>query len=236
MGVDPHHRQPAAARREAADRADVGAAAAAEHERARRQVADLRRDLLVERRLLDHRGLGIGEREPGRGGHRLAAAPPGPRDAHEAGRVLAAAAVALVLVVDRDGGERAAVGAAGAERAHCGPLPRVAPADDVHPDPLVERDAHPSCSPLRRRGRLARLPRSAKSRNESSRSACPRPRRRQAPDGQVPDPADRLVLSVRGPCRAEPGDIIAVPDNATTGRCPHRRREALQPGPCETGL
>ena len=61
---------------------------------------------------------GYGQREQGRVGHRLAAVAPGARDADESGRVLAAAAVALVLVVDRDGRERAAVRAAGAQRAH----------------------------------------------------------------------------------------------------------------------
>ena len=50
--------------------------------------------------------------------HRLAAVAPRGRDADEAGTELAPAAVALVLVAERDGGERAAVGAACAEDAH----------------------------------------------------------------------------------------------------------------------
>ena len=118
MSVDPDDGEPAATRGEPADRADVRAAAAAEHEWARGQVAHLCGDLLLERLLLDHRCLGVRQREPGSGSHRLASDAPGARDPDEPGCELAAAAVALVLDVDRDRGERPAVGAAGAQRAH----------------------------------------------------------------------------------------------------------------------
>ena len=119
MRIDPHDREPAAAPLgEAADRADMRAATASEDERSHGEVADLRGDLVLQRRLLDHRRLRVRERELGGLGHRLAACPPGARDADEAGRILAAAAVALVLVVDRDGGDRPAVRAAGAQGAH----------------------------------------------------------------------------------------------------------------------
>ena len=61
-------------------------------------------------------GYGSGER--GGGGHRVASLTPGAGHPHEPGGELAAAAVALVLRVDRDRGQRPAVGAAGAEGAH----------------------------------------------------------------------------------------------------------------------
>ena len=118
MCVDPDDREAAGARREPPDRADVGAAAASEHERARRQVPHLGRDLLLEGLLLDHGCLGIRQRQRRRGRHRLASLTPGAGHPHEPGGELAAAAVALVLHVDRDRGQRPAVGAAGAQRAH----------------------------------------------------------------------------------------------------------------------
>ncbi len=119
MRVEPDHREAATApSREAADRPDVRAATAAEHERTGREVANLGCHLILERRLVDHGSLRIRKREMGRLRHRVAAYPPGARHAHEAGRVLAAAAVALVLVVDRDRRDRAAVGTTGAQRAH----------------------------------------------------------------------------------------------------------------------
>jgi hypothetical protein len=96
----------------------MGTAAAPEDERAGGEVAALGGDLIVERWLLDHRRLGIRQREPGRLCHRFTAAPPGSRDTDEAGGELAAAAVALVSAVDRDGGQRPAIGASRAERAH----------------------------------------------------------------------------------------------------------------------
>ena len=61
---------------------------------------------------------GYGSAQPRRRRHRLAAGAPRPRHADEAGAELAPAGVALVLRPERDGRERAAVRAAGAEPAH----------------------------------------------------------------------------------------------------------------------
>ena len=86
------------------------------------------------------RGLGIRQRGPGRLGHRLAAGAPRARHADEAGAELAPAGVALVLRPERHGGERAAVGAAGAEPAHSILQVAVEAPLDVHAGPLVEAD------------------------------------------------------------------------------------------------
>ena len=118
MRVEPENRDVPVARREALDDADVGAAAAAEHERARGQVGGDGKRLHRERLLLDHRHLRIVERERGRLDHRLAPVAPRARHADEPGGEGAAAAVALVALVDRDGGERPAVGTASAQQAH----------------------------------------------------------------------------------------------------------------------
>ena len=76
MRVDPDDREPAGAGRKPADRTQVGAAAASENEGKRREVAALRRDLLLERLLLDHSGFGIRKFQPRGGGHRLASLAP----------------------------------------------------------------------------------------------------------------------------------------------------------------
>ena len=54
----------------------------------------------------------------GRLGHRVATRAPRAGHPHETGRELPSTAMALVLLVEGDGRERAAVGAAGAQRAH----------------------------------------------------------------------------------------------------------------------
>jgi hypothetical protein len=61
--VEPEDRDVAVARGQPFDRADVGAAAAAEHERPRRQVGGHRERLHRERLLLDDRHLGVVERQ-----------------------------------------------------------------------------------------------------------------------------------------------------------------------------
>jgi hypothetical protein len=76
VGVEPDERDPAVARGERLDRADVRAAAAAEHERPLGQVDRDREGLLVERLLLDHRRLGNGS---GRRAASAIASPPSPQ-------------------------------------------------------------------------------------------------------------------------------------------------------------
>ena len=120
MRVEPDDRETAAARRETAHRADVRAAASAEDDRPLGQHGGELGGLLLERVALDRARLGIRERERRAVGHRLAALPPRPRNAHEAGGELASARVALVAGADRDRRERAAVRAARAQRAHAG--------------------------------------------------------------------------------------------------------------------
>ena len=115
--VQPDDGESVVTRGEPADRADVGAAAAAQHERAVRQTAGDRVGLLRQRLALDDERLRIREGEERGVGHRLAAHAPRARDAHEPRRERCAAAVALVLVVERDGGQRPAVRTACSERA-----------------------------------------------------------------------------------------------------------------------
>src|SRR5439155_25092589 len=103
---------------ELADGADVRAAAAAEDQRAVRQLARERRVLLLERVLVDECRLRPRDLHQRRLLHLAAATTPGARDAHEPGAELAPAGVALVVTVERDGGVRAAVGTARAEPAH----------------------------------------------------------------------------------------------------------------------
>ena len=206
------------ARGEAADRADVRATAAAEDERPLRQrcaPASRPAPRASPPRRPPPRGTASGE--PRRLGHRLAAGAPGARDADEPGGELATAAVALVLGPDRDRGERAAVGAAGAERAHAGPLPRVAAADDVHADPLVEGDgagrvlgvdaeagrALPCCREREERLAEERLPETRGATAGAPRARRPNPRRR-------PRRA--------GPVDADAGDLVAVPRDPPQSR------------------
>ena len=118
VGVEPDDGEPPVPLSEPADRADVRAATAAQHERAPRELRRHGRRLLLERVGLDHRRLGPVERERGAVLHRVAAVAEGRADANQRGRELAAAAVALVLVVERDRRERPAVRALRAERAH----------------------------------------------------------------------------------------------------------------------
>ena len=124
MRVDPDDGEPLVARGEAPHGADVRAAAAAEHERALWERRGELRRLLLERLLEDRARLGIRDAERGALGHLLAALPPRPRDADEPGLELPSAGVALVAGPDRDRGERAAVGAACAKRAHAPPSRR----------------------------------------------------------------------------------------------------------------
>ena len=115
--VEPDDREPPVTSREPADRADVRAAAPAEHERPPWQSLRDRRGLLLERRLGDDERLRVPERRVRGGRHRLPAHAPGAWHAHETGDELGAAAVTLVAVVEGDGGQGAAVRALGAERA-----------------------------------------------------------------------------------------------------------------------
>src|SRR5439155_27294795 len=113
--VEPDEPEPAVARSEALDGADVRAAAAAQDERALGELARDREVLLAERVLLDHRDLGIRQRQPRRFGHRLTVLSPGLRDADESGRELATAGVTLVGGTEGDRRVGVAVGALGSE-------------------------------------------------------------------------------------------------------------------------
>ena len=105
-------------RAEAVDGADVRAAAAAQDEGPLGQVGRDGERLCDERVLLDHRRLGVVERQPRSFHHLLAAVAPGARDAHEAGRERPAARVTLVAETDGDRGVRRAGRALRAEDAH----------------------------------------------------------------------------------------------------------------------
>ena len=87
------------------------------YERATRQFLGDRVGLLRHRVAFDHERLRIREGEQRGFGHRLAPHAPRAWDAHEPRRERCAAAVALVLVVERHGGQRPAVGTACSERA-----------------------------------------------------------------------------------------------------------------------
>ena len=159
--VDPDDRQALLAGGERLDRADVRAAAAAEDDRPVGQLGGEHQRLLRERVGLDHARLRVGQLVEGRLGHRLAAVAPGARDADEAGAELAAARVALVLRADRDRGQRAAVGTAGAEAAHAG-------------EPTLGRAARGRPCRGRRSSRRARTAGSRRSRSTRRRRASPR--------------------------------------------------------------
>ena len=118
MRVEPDQRELPLARGQALDRADVRAAATAEHERPLRQVGRERKRLLLERFRFDDRGFGIRQLQPRRLGHRLAAVAPRLRNAHKPRREIPAAGVALVIGPERNGRERLAVGTLGAQAAH----------------------------------------------------------------------------------------------------------------------
>jgi hypothetical protein len=119
VGVEPDDRETVVSHRESLDRADVGAAAAAEYERALGQRGGQREVLLGQRVLVDDGRLGVGERQESRLDHLLAPVTPGAGDAHEAGEEGAAAGVAFVVALaQRYSGERVAVGAAGPQMRH----------------------------------------------------------------------------------------------------------------------
>ena len=117
MRVEPDDGEAAGARGQAADRADVGAAAAPEHERERRQVAPLAAIWSSSVASSTTAASGYGSAS-----HAAAAiaSPPSP---HARGTRTSPAANSRpqlwhwYSVLDRDGGERPAVGAAGTERA-----------------------------------------------------------------------------------------------------------------------
>ena len=113
--IEPDDGDPAVASGEGLDRADVRAAAAAEHQRPLGQLESEREALRGERVLLDHRRLGIRKRKRRRLGHRLAASAPGARNPNEARGERSPAGVALVLRPERDRRERPALGALGAQ-------------------------------------------------------------------------------------------------------------------------
>jgi hypothetical protein len=117
--VEPDQGDPAVARGEALHGADVGAAAAAQDERPLGELGREGERLLAQRVLGDHRRLRVRKQQRGRRLlHRIAALPPRARHADEPRGELAAAGVALVADPGRDRGERAAVGAASAQRTH----------------------------------------------------------------------------------------------------------------------
>ena len=139
MRVEPDDAEPVVARGKPLDGADVRAAAAAEHERAGRQVRGDRERLSAERVLLDDRSLRVVERKPGGLDHRLAAVAPGAWHTHEPRRERAPAGVALVPETDRDRRQRAARRALRPERAHAsGLLVDDLLGFDRHADALVE--------------------------------------------------------------------------------------------------
>jgi hypothetical protein len=116
--VEPDERDAAVARGQRLDRADVRAAATAEHERTLREVDSHGKRLLVERVLLHHRGLGERERQTRGLRHRLAPLAPGLRHAHHPRPELPPAGVALVAGPDRDARVRAALRATGSQATH----------------------------------------------------------------------------------------------------------------------
>src|SRR5205823_8865550 len=109
---------PSRARDEPLYPADDLAPPAAEDERPLRQIGGEREGLLLERLRLHDRRLRKGDVEPRGLGHRLSVFAPRLRHADETGVELATACVALVVGAERDGGERLAVRALGAEPAH----------------------------------------------------------------------------------------------------------------------
>ena len=118
MGVEPDDGEPLVPGGEPFDGAHVRAAAPAEDERPLGQFRRERERLLAQRLLLDHRRLGIRERQARRLGHRVAAVTPGARHPDEAGAEDAPTSMALVLRPERDRGESAAVGALRSKSAH----------------------------------------------------------------------------------------------------------------------
>src|SRR5262249_14582628 len=153
------------------------AAVPTEHERARREVVSKRKRLLTERRLLDHGHLRIGQLQPRRLRHDLAAVAPGARDTNHSGPERAAARMALVLGAERDRGLGLAVGAVGAQAGHQRTLwYHMKERSTFIPAPVYSASAssfRPSTpSPARV------FPRARSSRNECTSRALPRPRRR----------------------------------------------------------
>jgi hypothetical protein len=116
--IEPHDGEPRVARGEAANRAEVRATAAAQHERASRKAVRDHGALLLDRVAFDHERFGVREGEVRSLGHRLAADAPGAGNTHESSRKRGATAMALVPVVECDGRQRPTVRTACAERAH----------------------------------------------------------------------------------------------------------------------
>ena len=153
------------------------AAASSEHERSLGQVGRLCLDLLRKRVALDHTRLGVRQSQQRRGGHGLTPVTPGSGDADEPGRILASAAVTLVVRTDRDRGERTAVGTFRPQAAHgvcdgaCGRTrrdPATAVSRRASGGTRGMRCAHRSRTSSRRRPRPARAaPRSGCSRDRS---------------------------------------------------------------------
>ena len=106
------------ARSEPLDSADVGAAAAAEHQRPGRKRRSDGETLLGERRLLDRRRLRVRKRDRRGRGHRLPTSAPGTGNADHARCICRPARVALVPVLECDRSQGAAVWTAGTQPAH----------------------------------------------------------------------------------------------------------------------
>ena len=118
MRVEPDHGQPVLAGGQTFDRADVRATAAAEDERAFRQIRGEGKILLLERVGLDDGGLRIGKLEPGGLSHRLTALPPGLRYSHHSRQIHTSARVALVFGPECDRRVGLAVGTLRAQATH----------------------------------------------------------------------------------------------------------------------
>ena len=117
--VEPDDGKPLVARRQAFDRADMRAAATAEHDRSLGESGCQRQALLRDRVLLDDRRLRVGKLEIRGLRHCLAARPPRARHSNETGRECAPAGMTFVLTgVESDGGESPAVWALGPKARH----------------------------------------------------------------------------------------------------------------------
>src|SRR5262249_43043688 len=111
--VEPDNGEAVETRFKRLEGSDVRAAAATENERRFGELARKRKALLAEGVLRDYGRFGVGERQEGRFGHRVASFAPRPGDADEPGRELASADVALIARAERHGRVRVAVGARG---------------------------------------------------------------------------------------------------------------------------
>jgi len=118
VGIEPQERDTAVARGQTFYRADMRAAAAAEDDRAVRELARQGEALPCERVLVDDGRLRIGQWQVCRVSHGFAVFPPGSRNADDGRRKAPAARVALVVAAQRDGSVRAAVRTDGAKTRH----------------------------------------------------------------------------------------------------------------------